>query len=76
MSSEPPIVTAHLHGGPRDGQEWEMRYGAKATLEFLKWETVLRDKLDGDVYVLRGPWLGQIDAHYDYQEPEKLPKAA
>lgn len=65
VTVSPPIpeayVTAHLHGGPHDGETDGPMPWAMLKIPKLDWDT------DETVwYRLRGPWLGQADAHYEY----------
>ena len=60
-----PAVTAHLHGGPRDGETVQLPW-ARIDLPLIRWED---DVMVTDAYRLNAPWRGQSTAHYSYIEP-------
>ena len=70
----PPLnVTAHLHGGPCDTNIVMLPW-ARLEIPMPVWDDT--DTLEASseaLYRLRGPWLGQPEAHYDYVLPELDP---
>lgn len=60
-------VTAHLHGGPRNGETFDLGDYARHRLDLPDWDsgTVHR-------YYLRPPWVGQERADYDYALPAEV----
>lgn len=56
-------VTATLHGGPRNGETFELPW-ARLELILPDWDSDRED-----LYRLRGPWRGQEWASYDFVSP-------
>ena len=62
------MVTALLHGGPRDGETLEQLPWARLEIAMPRWEGDPLEDTGEDLYRLRPPWRGQELAHYDYVE--------
>jgi hypothetical protein len=65
------MVTARLHGGPRNGETLEMPW-ARLEMSLPRWTDNFLEGVLEDLYRLRPPWRGQELAHYDYVDPAKL----
>lgn len=58
---------AHLHGGPSNGAQMPLFY-AKLEIPMPVWGDTFEDSTTA-LYRIRGPYLLQPVAHYDYVEP-------
>jgi hypothetical protein len=63
------MITATLHGGPRDGETVELPW-ARIEIPLPRFEGAGLEGIEEDLYKLRGPWRGQDWANYDYVEKE------
>ena len=59
-------VAARLHGGPRDGETWELNPGARAELRLIHWVGDHLELTGTAVYRLSRRWMGQPEAHYEF----------
>jgi hypothetical protein len=65
-------VTAHLAGGPHDGETLQMPW-ARVEVPMVRWED---NQMVESLYRLSAPWRGQATAEYRFVEPRIEEQAA